>query len=230
MIEYLKIIGTIVVATITTFGGGWLALHKFYIERQDKKDEELLQKRIDDSIAKAKDEMRQEIKAAVQQGIVDCGVIGDKAIREVQDEFLKKLEEGLNARSEEGKVRFDINSRQIQENSKQLSENSRQIEELVGIVKDQAKSNTKKFDALADSLTSMNKILVVSAESQCNSAYDRLLIVTNKVLKSSKLTISDKTNLKQLYSSWKDLGGKDAKMDTLYEECMKMTPIPDDGV
>ena len=69
-----------------------------------------------------------------------------------------------------------------------------------------------------------------SAESQCNSNYDRLLFVTNKVLKSGRMTISDKTNLKQLYSSWKDLGGRDAKMDTLYEECIKITPTQDDAM
>lgn len=205
-------------------------MRKFYIERQDAKEEKNTQLLIDNAIEKAKKEMRQEIKEAVQQGIVDCGVIGDKAIREVQEDFVRKLEEGLRARGEEGKERFEINSRQIQENSKQLSENSKQIEELIGVVKDQAESNNEKFNALADTLTSLNKVIGISAESQANSNYDRLLIVTNKVLKSGKLTISDKTNLKQLYGSWKDLGGKDAKMDTLYEECMKITPVPDDGV
>lgn len=205
-------------------------MRKFYIERQDAKEEKNTQLLIDNAIEKAKKEMRQEIKEAVQQGIIDCGVKGDKAIREVQEDFVRKLEEGLRARGEEGKERFEINSRQIQENSKQLSENSKQIEELIGVVKDQAESNNEKFNALADTLTSLNKVIGISAESQANSNYDRLLIVTNKVLKSGKLTISDKTNLKQLYGSWKDLGGKDAKMDTLYEECMKITPVPDDGV
>lgn len=216
-IEILKVLGTIVVSVIA----GWFSLRKFYVERQDKREDVLLQKRIDDAILKAKEEMRKEIKEAVNQGIVDCGVIGDKAIRQVQEEFLEKLDAGLKARGEEGKERFEINSRQIQENSKQL-------EELIGVVKAQAEQNEKKFNALADSLTSLNKILCISAESQCNSNYDRLLIVTNKVLKGGKLTISDKTNLKQLYASWKDLGGKDAKMDTLYEECMKFTPVPDE--
>ncbi len=222
MIEYLKIIGTIVVAAITTFGGGWLALHKFYIERQDKKDEELLQKRINDAVNKAKEDMRQEIKEAVQQGIVDCGVIGDRAIQKVQEDFLQKLNEGLNARGEEGKIRFEKNSKQIETNGKQ-------IEELAGIIKEQTEVNNQKFNALADSLTSLNKIISISAESQCNSNYDRLLIVTNKVLKGGKMTISDKTNLEQLYGSWKDLGGKDAKMDTMFKECMKIPPILDEG-
>ena len=227
-IELFKVIATILASVITTFGAGWITLKKFYLERQDKKDDVLLQKKIDDSIEKAKKEMREEMKMSVHQGIVDCGVIRDKAIRQIRDEFMKKLEEGLKATGDEGKEMFEINSRQIQENSRQLSENSKQIEALVSIVKVQAERNDAKFAALTDTLASLNKMALISAESQCNSNYDRLLFVTNKVLKSGRLTISDKTNLKQLYTSWKDLGGKDAKMDTLYEECIKITPIPDE--
>lgn len=227
-LEIFKIVATILVSVITTFGAGWITLRKFYLERQDKKDDTVLQKKIDDSIEKAKIKMREEIKVAIQQGIVDCGVIGDKAIRQVRDEFMEKLEEGLKATEDEGKEMFEINSRQIQENSRQLSENSKQIEALVSLVKGQAERNDAKFATLTDTLTSLNKMALISAESQCNSNYDRLLFVTNKVLKSGQLTISDKTNLKQLYTSWKDLGGKDAKMDTLYEECMKIAPIPDE--
>lgn len=229
-IEVLKVLATILVSVITTFGAGWITLRKFYLERQDRKDEELLQKRIDDSIEEAKKRMREEMDASIQQGLVDFGILEDKAIHKVREEILKKLEEGLKATDDEGKERFEINSRQIQENSKQLSENSRQIETLVGIVKLQAERNDAKFAALTDSLTSINKMVLVSAESQCNSNYDRLLFVTNKVLKSGRMTISDKTNLKQLYSSWKDLGGRDAKMDTLYEECIKITPTQDDAM
>lgn len=228
--EVIKVLGTIIVAAITSFGGTYFTYKKFVIERQDAKEEKNTQMLIDKAIEKAKEDMRKEIKEAVQQGIVDCGVIGDKAIREVQEDIVRKLEDGLKARGEEGRERFEINSKQIQENSKQLSENSRQIEELIGVVKNQAESNNEKFNALADTLASLNKVIGISAESQANSNYDRLLIVTNKVLKSGKMTISDKTNLNQLYGSWKDLGGKDAKMDTLVEECMKITPTLDDNM
>lgn len=222
-VEVIKAIVTVVVAVITTFGGGYFVLKKFYIERQDTKEEKATQLLIDNAITKVKEEMRKEIKDSVQQGIVDCGEIGDKAILRVRDEFMKSLKEGLEARGKEGKERFDINSQQIQENSRQLTENSRQIEEILGIVKGQV----QKYDAMVESLTSLNKVAVATAEAQCNSNYDRLLIVTNKVLKSGKLTISDKTNLTQLYDSWKILGGKDPKMDTMYGECMKFTPVLD---
>ena len=82
----------------------------------------------------------------------------------------------------------------------------------------------------ADSMTSLTRLVTASAESQRTSNYDRLLFVANKVLKSGKMTITEKTNIKQLYNSWKDLQGNDPKIDTLYEECMKLTPIPDEGV
>lgn len=228
--EVFKVIGTIAASAITTFGGGYFILKKFYIERQDSKEEKGIQLQIDNAIEKAKKEMRQEIKESVQQGIIDCGVIGDKAIREVQDEFVRKLEEGLRARGAEGKERFDINSRQIEMNSKQLAENSKQLEELVGIVKDQTESNNKKFDTLADSLSSLNKVIEASAESQRSFNYDRILMVANKALQNGKITINQKTNLNQLYDSWTKLGGKDAKINTLFNECSKLTTIPDEAV
>lgn len=146
-----------------------------------------------------------------------------KMISEADDRLRGEFQNGLDLREHTGKERFDINSRQIEENSRQLSENSKQIEEILGIVKGQA----EKYDAMADSLTSLNRVAAATAEAQCNSNYDRLLIVTNKVLKSEKLTISDKTNLTQLYDSWKVLGGKDPKMDTMYNECMRFTPVLD---
>lgn len=195
-----------------------LGYRQFTIKRNDEKEEKAVQKQIDDSIKVAREEIRQEIKEAVQQGIIDCGVIGDKAIRQVQEDIVKKLEEGLNARSEEGRVRFE-------QNSKQIVQNTEGIKELTGLVKDQI----TKIDMFADSMTSLNKVVRATAESQRTSNYDRLLIVCNKILKSNKLTITDKTNLKQLYGSWKDLKGEDPKIDTLYEECMKLTPIPDES-
>lgn len=213
-VEILKTLGTIVVAALTAFGGGYFSYKKFVIERNDAKEEKATQFLID----KAKEEMRQEIKESVQKGIIDCGEIGDRAILNLRDEFMKSLEEGLRSRGKEGEERFKINSRQIEANSQQLAENSKQIEEILGIVKNQA----EKYNAMADSLTSLNKVAAATADSQCNSNYDRLLIVTNKILKSGKMTISDKTNLKQLYESWKILGGKEPKMETKYEECMKL--------
>lgn len=143
-----------------------------------------------------------------------------KMISEADDRLRGEFNDGLTQRENTGKERFDINSRQIEENTKQLAENSKQIEEILGIVKGQA----ERYEAMADSLTALNKVAAATAEAQCNSNYDRLLMVTNKVLKSGKLTISDKTNIKQLYKSWKELGGKDptGNMDTMYEECMGM--------
>ena len=38
-LEVFKVVATILVSVITTFGAGWITLRKFYLERQDKKDE-----------------------------------------------------------------------------------------------------------------------------------------------------------------------------------------------
>lgn len=213
----MQAVVAIIVALIGATGGT-LVFAKFLIERQDKFKENNTQKQIDDSLDVARKEISQEIKDAVQQGIVDCGVIGDKAIRQAEDEFVKKLELGLSERSKEGKERFETHAKSFQRVNEQIEENNKQISELsssVGIL-------VNKMDTFADSIG-------VLAESSCNSNYDRLLMVTNKILKANVMTISDKTNLKQLYRSWKSLGGKDDEMETKYEECMKLTPILDEN-
>ena len=224
--KLIEVLGTILVAALTAFGSQYFGYKQFILKRQDEKEEKNVQKIVDDSIKNLRTELLGEIKENVKQGIVDCGEIGDRAILRVQEELQEEIKKGLEMRGEEGKKRFEVNSRQIEANSKQLAENSKQIEEILGIVRGQ----TTKYDLMAESLTSLNKVAAATAEAQCNSNYDRLLIVTNKVLKSAHMTISDKTNLMQLYDSWKVLGGKDAKMDTMYNECMKIPPVLDEGI
>lgn len=213
----LQAIVSIIVALIAGTTGGGLVFAKFWIERKDKKEENAIQKQIDDSIKNARKEITEEIKAAVQQGIIDCGVIGDRAIHEVQDEFLQRLDEGLKARGDEGAERFNTHAKAINEVTKQIEANSKQISELADL--------THK---LVTSIDGMNSTLNVTAKANRNNTYDRLLMVTTKILKSKVMTISDKTNLRGLYQSWKDLKGEDEEIDTKYEECMKMTPVFDE--
>lgn len=142
-----------------------------------------------------------------------------KMISEADERLRGEFNDGLSERENTGKERFDINSKAIKENTEQISE-------LTSLVRDQV----TKLDLFADSMTSLTRLVTASAESQRNSNYDRLLFVANKVLKSGKMTISEKTNLKQLYNSWKELKGTDPKIDTLFEECMRITPIPDEAV
>jgi uncharacterized radical SAM superfamily protein len=176
---------------------------------------------IDDSIKVARKEITSEIKEAVQQGIEDCGVIGERAIRESQNEFLQKLDEGLKQRSNEGAERFNTHAKNFEKVNEQIQKNSIQIAELTEISKN-----------VLNSMEGLNKVVRASAESQKNSNYDRILFVANKVLKSQKITITDKTNLNQLYESWVALHGVgeplDPKIKMMYEECMKLTPVPDE--
>lgn len=225
--EVMKVLGTIVVAALTAFGSQYFGYKQFILKRQDEKEEKSVQNLVDNSAAKLRAELLKEIENKFKQSIIDCGEIGDRAILKVQEELQEEIQKGLAMRSEEGRERFEVNSRQIEANTKQLAENSKQIEEILGIVKDQA----VKYDVVAQSLAALNattatlsNLSAASAEAHCNSNYDRLLMVTNKVLKAGKMTISDKTNIKQLYKSWLELGGKDmtGKLDTLYDECMKM--------
>ena len=168
---------------------GWLGWKQFSIKRSDEKEEKSIQLQIDNAIKNARTEITKEIKNAVDDGIVRCGVIGDKAIRDTQSDL-----------------------------EKQIEANSKQIGELTNLTKD-----------VLTNMDSINKVVTISAESQRNSNYDRLLIVTNKILKSGKMTIGEKTNLRQLYESWKALKGEDPKMDTKYDECLKISPTIDES-
>ena len=142
--------------------------------------------------------------------------IVDKAVEEAKKEIYAKLEAVSKERSEEGAERFNTHADALKNVNRQISENSKQIGELTEITK----------NVLA-SMESINSLVRASAESQRNSNYDRLLIVGKKVLASRQITISEKTNIKQLYDSYKELQGSDAYIDTLYEECMKLAPVPD---
>ena len=206
--NWIQAIVTILVALVGGSVSAIISHRQFLLKRQDEKEEKSIQKQIDDSIDKA-----------MGRFIAQCGEIGDAQIKKAKEEVRQEFEEGLKMRGEEGKERFDINS-------KQITENTEMIKEILVIQKEQA----QKFEMLAESMTSLNKVVMASAESQRNSNYDRLLFVTNKVLKNGKITISEKTNIEQLYNSWKDLSGVDPKIDTLYKECMKLTTIPDEGV
>lgn len=221
-----QILLSIGIAIIGT-AGATFGFIQFLIKRKDDKEEKNVQSLIDASIKKERTSISQEIKDAVQQGVVDCGVIGDKAIRQSEEMFEQKLEEGLKARGEEGKERYNAHAAAIKEINAQIKQNNEQISELAEL----SKSQLVTMSGFAESLTALNKMVKLSAESQRNSNYDRILVVANKILRDGKITISEKTNLKQLYSSWQELHGIGEKLDpkivTLYEECMKMTPIPD---
>lgn len=148
----------------------------------------------------------------------------DKAVDDAKEEMQKKFSIGLQERENTGKERFEINSKQIDKNTSQISE-------ILEIVKGQ----TKRYDTLAESITALqeatisnSKVTKACAEGMRSTTYDRILIVANKALKRQKITITEKTNLKQLYNSWQELQGRDDKIETLYDDCMKLTPIPDE--
>lgn len=213
---WLQAIVAVAVALLSGLGGSYFSYRQFIIKRKDEKEEKNIQKMIDDSIAKVKETLEDEIKQSVAKSITDCGEIGDKAIADVVDTVRHEFQEGLKMRGEEGRKRFETNSEQI-------GENSRMIKELLTIQKDQS----TKLSQMVEAVENLAQVSEACAESQRTSNYDRLLIVTSQILKSGEMTITEKTNLKQLYESWKKLQGHDPKIDTLFEECMSIKPSLD---
>ena len=143
--------------------------------------------------------------------------IVDEAVKKAKDEIYEELAKVSKERSEEGAERFNTHAETLKHVNRQIEENSKQIGELTEISKN-----------VLISMESLNQLVKASAESQRNSNYDRLLIVGKKVLGLKRITLSEKTNIKQLYDSYKELQGNDAYIDTLYDECMKLSPVPDD--
>lgn len=140
-----------------------------------------------------------------------------KMIAEADDRLRGEFNGGLSEREETGRKRFEINSKAIEENTEQIAK-------LTELVADQV----RKIDVFTDSMTAFSKVLRASAESQRNSNYDRILMVANSILRKQIITITEKTNLEQLYNSWIELDGKDPKITTMYNECMKLTTVPDE--
>ena len=141
----------------------------------------------------------------------------DDAVNLAKSEIYKEIAKVSQERSQEGAERFKTHAESFKQVNRQIEENTKQIKEL-----------TEMSMNVFKSMESLNKAVRASAESQRNSNYDGLLIVGKKVLKSQRITLSEKTNFKQLYDSYKDLNGDDPYIETLHEECMRFTPVPDD--
>lgn len=156
---------------------------------------------------KRKDDMREK----------NINKLIDDAVKVAKTEIYMELAKVSQERSQEGAERFKVHAESIKQINRQIEENGKQIGELTEISK-----------SVLESMDSLNKVVKASAESQRNANYDRLLFVGKKVVKSQSITLSEKTNLKQLYESYKELQGNDPYIETIYEECMKFTPIPDD--
>lgn len=155
---------------------------------------------------KRKDDQRKENV----NKLIDDAVLATKA------EIYEKLAQVSRDRSEEGAERFRIHAKSFDAVNKQIEENTKQINELTEISKN-----------VLDTIGDLNTTVLASAESQRNAIYDRILIVGKKVLSTGQITLSDKTNIKQLYDSYRKLKGNDPYIDTLYDECTKLPLVAD---
>lgn len=217
---WLQAVVTVIVAIVSSLGGSYFGYKQFLLKRKDEKEEKTTQKLIDASIDKLKEEMQEQFNKL----LTDCGEIGEASIDKTRKELQEEMEKGLQMRGEEGRERFEINSKQIEQNT-----------EMIKQVITMQKKSDEKFDKLADSLTALNNAMTINAkvtkacaEGARSTIYDRILLVANNALKRGAITITEKTNLKQLYNSWQELQGTDPKITTYVEDCMDLQSIPDE--
>lgn len=208
----LQGIVAILVALVGT-AGGMFGFVQFMIKRKDEKEEKDFNKIIDE-----------RVEAKMNEFIRKCGEIGDVQIENAVEKARAEFKEGLDMRENTGRERFEINSEQIQQNTNMIQE-----------VLEIQKQTNKKFDKLAESMTVLNEVTAINsklakacAEGVRSTNYDKMLVVAKKALKRGAITISEKTNLKQLYDSYLELQGSDSKITTYYEDCMKLKSIPDE--
>ena len=217
---WVQALVTIAVALISSLGGSYFGYRQFLLKRKDEKEEKTTQKLIDISIDKLKQDMQKQFEDLLDQ----CGEIGEASIGKTKKELQEEFKKGLTMRGDEGKERFEINSKQIEQNTEMIKQ----------VIAMQKKSD-EKFDKLADSLVALNEAVTVNskitkacAEGARSTIYDRILLVANNSLKRGSITITEKTNLKQLYNSWQELQGNDPKITTYFEDCMGLQSIPDE--
>lgn len=140
----------------------------------------------------------------------------DKAVDDLRREIMEVIEGVSVARSKEGADRFNTHAQALDKVDKRIEENSKQISELTELSK-----------SMLTSVNSLNKSVASAVKSQKNTTYDRLLLVGKKALNAKSITISEKTNIRQLFDSYREMGGDDPYINTLMEECEKLTPIAD---
>ena len=151
-----------------------------------------------------------ELEAKNAQSLVDS------AISDLRKELLEVIDGVSIARSKEGAERFKTHASALEKVDKRIEENTKQISDLTELSK-----------SMLTSVNSLTKSVASSVKSQKNTTYDRLLLVGKKVLNTKSITISEKTNIRQLFESYKEMGGDDPYINTLMEECEKLTPIAD---
>lgn len=213
-----------IIVAIVGSTGATLGFVQFLIKRKDDKEEKSIEDKIDEILSEKMKQVHQDIDDKVSDSIRKCGEIGDKAISDVVDKMREEFQEGLQLRSEEGRQRFEANS-------KQIVENTAQIGEILTIVRKQ----TEQYDAMVQSLTTLNESVstlntqfVACADGVNSNLYDKISIVAKKALKRKAITTTEKTNLRQLWESYKKLGGTDETLRTYYEECGKLETINDE--
>ncbi len=163
--------------------GGTFAFLQFWLKRKDEKEEKSVHSLIADAVKKAKEDMHQE------------------------------LEEGLIKRGEEGKERFEINSKQIQKNA-ETADKILQIQE----------SQVKKVDAMMESLTSLNLVTKACAEGVKSTLFDKIQLIAEKAIARQGITTAEKANVEQLWESYKALDGN-GEGKAYAETCLHTLPM-----
>lgn len=154
---------------------------------------------------------KDEKEANNVQHLIDEAV--EKAKREMHEEFMK----GLQEREQTGLQRFNINSEQITKNTEQIAE-----------ILDILKGTAEKYDTMVDTLSSLNKVSKACAEGVRSTLYDKICVVAKKALRRKAITVSEKTNIHQLYMSYTELQGENDKAETYHNECMRLDIVEDE--
>lgn len=173
-------------------GGAVLGFIQFLISRRDKQKEEAKLNR-DETIKK---EMRDHLTHVNDQWKIDyC----DKNAKAIND-LIKEVREGLAAREETGKQRYDEHHMAIEklsvEHQKEFLELKKAIDKL-----------TENDSKITESLQRISDKQECMADSLVGQAHDRIIFLTDKISLRGAITNKEKATITSMYEPYHKLGG-----------------------
>lgn len=173
-------------------GGAVLGFVQFLISRRDKQKEEAKVNR-DETIKK---EMSDHLTNVNAQWKVDyC----DKNAKAIND-LVKEVREGLAAREEKGKQRYDEHHMAIEklsvEHQKEFLELKKAIDKL-----------TENDSKITESLQRISDKQECMADSLVGQAHDRIIFLTDKISLRGAITNKEKATITSMYEPYRKLGG-----------------------
>lgn len=182
------------IQTLITFLGIVVGsgLIQFFFNRKDKQKEDAKK----DNAETIKKEMKDHLTNVNNQWKIDYCDKNAKAIADLTTE----VREGLKAREETGKRRYDEHALSIKELSIQHQNEFLELKKAI----DQL---TKNDTNITSNIEKMSNKQDVIADGMVGIAHDRIVFLTDKIIERGAVTMKEKATLESIYVPYQKMGG-----------------------